>query len=96
MVRLMRCDRHTLTRFGGLALLVIGSALLLEDASAVFVPVIGMVGGLAAMALANHERLKQRIEALETRLAVGMARRDQPHRINSGLQYSWAVLTPSK
>jgi hypothetical protein len=42
--------------------------LLLEDASAVFVPVIGMVGGIAAMALANHERLKQRIEALETRL----------------------------
>jgi hypothetical protein len=43
--------------------------MLLEDASAVFVPVIGMVGGVAAMALANHERLKQRIEALETRLA---------------------------
>ena len=28
-----------------------------------------MVGGIAAMALANHERLKLRIEALETRLA---------------------------
>ena len=40
-----------------------------EDAGAAFVPVIGMVGGVAAMALANHERLKQRIEALETRLA---------------------------
>ena len=26
-------------------------------------------GGIAAMALANHERLKVRIEALETRLA---------------------------
>ena len=26
-------------------------------------------GGIAAMALANHERLKQRIEALEKRLA---------------------------
>jgi hypothetical protein len=49
--------------------LVIGGAMLLADASAVFVPVIGMVGGIAAMALANHERLKQKIEALETRLA---------------------------
>jgi len=28
-----------------------------------------MVGGIAAMALANHERLKLRIEALEKRLA---------------------------
>ena len=34
-----------------------------------FVPVLGMVGGIAAMAFANHERLKQRIEALEQRLA---------------------------
>jgi hypothetical protein len=34
----------------------------------VFVPVLGMVGGTAAMALANHERLKLRIHALEQRL----------------------------
>jgi hypothetical protein len=33
------------------------------------VPVIGMAGGIAVMALANHERLKQRIESLEKRLA---------------------------
>jgi hypothetical protein len=65
----MRWDRHTLTAFGGIAALVIGGAMLLADASAAFVPVIGMVGGIAAMALANHERLKQRIEALEKRLA---------------------------
>ncbi len=58
-----------MTAFGGITALVIGGALLLEDASAVFVPVIGMVGGIAAMALANHERLRQRIEALEQRLA---------------------------
>jgi hypothetical protein len=58
-----------LTAFGGIAALFIGGALLLADASAVFVPVIGMVGGIAAMALANHERLKQRVEALEKRLA---------------------------
>ena len=65
----MRWDRHSLTAFGGIAALVIGAAMLLADASTVFVPVIGMVGGIAALALANHERLKQRIEALEERLA---------------------------
>ena len=65
----MRWDRHTLTAFGGIAALVIGGALLLADARAAFVPVIGVVGGVAAMALANHERLKLRIEALERRLA---------------------------
>ena len=48
-----------MTAFGGIAALVIGGALLLEDAGAVFVPVLGMVGGIAAMALANHERPKQ-------------------------------------
>ncbi len=51
------------------AALAAGAAMLLADASAVFAPVTGMLGGIAAMALANHERLKQRIEALETRLA---------------------------
>jgi hypothetical protein len=55
--------------FGGIAALVIGGAMLLEDADVAFVPVIGMVGGVAAMALANHKRLKQRVEALEQRLA---------------------------
>ena len=62
---------------------MIGAALLLEDASAVFVPVLGMVGGIAVMALANHERLKQRIEILEKRGASGVARRDQLRRVNS-------------
>jgi hypothetical protein len=71
----MRWDRHTLTAFGGLAVLAVGGALLLADAGAAFVPVIGMVGGVAAMALANHERLKQRLEALETRLAQAEWRR---------------------
>ena len=55
--------------FGGIAALAIGGVMLLADAGAVFVPVIGSVGGIAAVALANHERLKQRIEALEKRLA---------------------------
>ena len=66
---MMRWDRHSLTAFGGIAALVIGGVMLLEDASAVFVPVIGMVGAIAAMALANHERLKLRMDALEQRLA---------------------------
>jgi hypothetical protein len=34
-----------------------------------FAPVFGMVGGIAALAMANHERLKLRVEALEQRLA---------------------------
>jgi hypothetical protein len=49
----MRWDRHTLTAFAGIAALVIGGAMLLEERSAVFVPVIGMVGGIAAIALAS-------------------------------------------
>ena len=61
--------RHTLTAFGGIAALDVGGALPLADGSTVFVPVIGVVGGIAAMALANHERLKQRMDALERRLA---------------------------
>jgi hypothetical protein len=65
----MRWDRHSVMAFGGVAALVIGGAMLLADTSAAFAPVLGMVGGIAAMALANRERLKQRIEALETRLA---------------------------
>jgi hypothetical protein len=52
----MRWDRHTLMAFAGIAALVIG-ALLLADAGAVFVPVIGMVAGIAATARASHERL---------------------------------------
>jgi len=40
----MRWHRHGLTAFGGVAALAIGGAMLLEDASAAIVPVIGMVG----------------------------------------------------
>jgi hypothetical protein len=58
MVRLMRWDR-----------LVIGGVLLLEDARAAFAPVLGMVAGIAAMACASHERLRQRMETLEQRVA---------------------------
>ena len=65
----MRWERDNLTVFGDIAALAIGSVMLLADGSAVFAPVIGMLGGIAAMALANHERLKQRVEALEKRLA---------------------------
>jgi hypothetical protein len=55
--------------FAGIAALAIGGTMLLANASAMFVPVIGMVGGIAAMVLTNHERLKLRIEASEKRLA---------------------------
>lgn len=46
-----------------------GIMLLLDDERQLFVPVFGMVGGIAAMARANHERLKLRVDALEKRLA---------------------------
>jgi hypothetical protein len=68
MVRFMRRDRHSLTAFGGMAALTTGASMLLADANAAFAPVIGMVAGVAAMALANNERLKQRMDALEKRL----------------------------
>jgi hypothetical protein len=65
----MRWDEHTTMAFGGLAVLIIGSVMLFEESSASFVPVLGMVTGVAALALANHERLKLRIAELETRIA---------------------------
>lgn len=65
----MRWDRLTLTALGGIAVFLIGAALLLEDAQPPFAPVIGMVGGIAALALADRERLRLRMEALEKRLA---------------------------
>jgi hypothetical protein len=65
----MRWDHLTLTAFGGIATLVIGAVMLLEDARPLFAPVLGMVSGIAALALANHERLKLRMDVLEKRLA---------------------------
>jgi hypothetical protein len=65
----MRWDRLTLTPLGGIAALLLGMALLLEDELPLFAPVVAMVGGIAAVAMANHERLKLRVDALEKRLA---------------------------
>ena len=65
----MRWHRHGLTAFGGVAALAIGGAMLLDDASAAIVPVISMVGGTPPWRLANHERFKLRMDALEQRLA---------------------------
>lgn len=62
-------DMHTFTALGGLGMLFIAGTLLLAEAPWIFVPVLGMVAGAAAMALANHERLKLRIGALEQRIA---------------------------
>jgi len=65
----MQWDRLTLAAFGGIAALVIGGTMLYEDATGSFVPVIGMVAGVAAMAFASLERLKLRVEVLEKRLS---------------------------
>jgi uncharacterized membrane protein YfcA len=65
----MRWDRLTLTALGGIAGLLLGIALLLEDERSLFAPVFAMVGGFAALVMANHERLKLRVDALEKRLA---------------------------
>jgi hypothetical protein len=65
----MRWDSLTFTALGGIAAFLMGIALLLEDERSLFAPVFGMVGGIAAVAMANYERLKLRVEALEKRLA---------------------------
>jgi hypothetical protein len=58
----MRWDRLTFT---ALTAFVLGIALLLGDER----PVFGMVGGIGALPMANHERLKLRVDALEKRVA---------------------------
>ena len=65
----LRWDRLTFTALGGVAAFVIGIALLLGDERPLFAPVFGMVGGIGTLAMANHERLKLRVDALEKRLA---------------------------
>jgi hypothetical protein len=69
MIAGMRGFRQSLMAIGGIVTLVMGGALLREDARLLFAPVLGMLGGLTALALASHERLKLRVEALEQRLA---------------------------
>ena len=74
----MRLDRLTFTALGGIAVFLIGTALLLEDGRALFAPVFGMVGGIAAVASANHERLQGACRgARKAAGAAGMAQRDQ-------------------
>ena len=65
----MRWDHLTLTAFGGIAAFLLGAALLLADAHDLFTPVIAMIGGIAGLAHANQERLKERIEMLEAQAA---------------------------
>jgi len=76
----MHWDRHSFTAVGGIAALLIGWAMLLEDAASSFAPDTAMIGGIAAIALAGLERLKQRVETLEKRPAPRQPRR----RSNSG------------
>jgi hypothetical protein len=61
----MRWDGLTFTALGGIAAFLVGIALLLGDERPLFAPVFGMVGGIATLAMANHERLKLRVDALE-------------------------------
>jgi ribulose-5-phosphate 4-epimerase/fuculose-1-phosphate aldolase len=62
----MRWHRHGLTAVGGVAALAIGRAMLLEmQARRSFRYQHG--GRHAALALANHERFKLRMDALEQR-----------------------------
>ena len=68
MVPGMRWDRLTFTALGGVAAFLVGIGLLLGDERPLFAPVFGMVGGIGALAMANHERLKLRVDALEKRL----------------------------
>ena len=68
MVPGMRWDRLTFTALGGVAAFLVGTALLLGDERPLFAPVFGMVGGIGALAMANHERLKLRVDVLEKRL----------------------------
>jgi hypothetical protein len=76
----MRWDQLTFTALGGIAAFLTGAALLLEEGTAPFAPVFAMVGGLAALAMANHERLRLRVDALEKRLA----QRDWRERAEAG------------
>jgi len=65
----MRWDIPTIRAICGLAALLVSGALLLVDAPGLFLPVTGMVAGIAVVARASHERLKLRIDALEQRMA---------------------------
>jgi uncharacterized membrane protein YfcA len=56
----MRWDRLTFTALGGIAAFLMGIAMLLADERSLFAPVFGMVGGITALAMANHERLSRR------------------------------------
>ena len=68
MVPGMRWDRLTFTALSGVAAFLVGIGLLLGDERPLFAPVFGMVGGIGALAMANHERLKLRVDVLEKRL----------------------------
>jgi hypothetical protein len=67
----MQRDRQTLTIFGGIAAILIGSAMLLEDAAVSFGPITAIIGGIAAIALAGLDRLKQRVATFERHLGTG-------------------------
>ena len=52
----MRLDRLTFTALGGIAVFLIGTALLLEDGRALFAPVFGMVAASPGRCAASPGR----------------------------------------
>src|SRR5262245_60943743 len=57
----MRWDKHTLTAFGGISAILIGSAMVLEDATLSFGPITAIIIGIAAIVRAGLDRLKERV-----------------------------------
>ena len=74
----MRLDRLTFTALGGIAVFLIGTALLLEDGRALFAPVFGMVGGNRRSGVRQSRTAQGACRgARKAAGAAGMAQRDQ-------------------
>ena len=76
----MQRDRQTLTAFGGIAAIFVGSAMLLEDAALTYGPITAIIGGIAAIALAALDRLKQRAATFEGHLGTWASQRASGRR----------------
>src|ERR1700720_4754219 len=66
----MQRDRQTLMAFGGIAAILVGSAMLLEDAAGSLGPITAIIGGIAALALSGLDRLKERVTTFERQLGI--------------------------
>src|ERR1700730_10950856 len=61
----MQRDKQTLTAVGGIAAILIGSAMQVQDAAVSFGPIAAIIGGVAAIALAGLDQLRRRVATLE-------------------------------